>query len=85
MYRGSMWPNDYATTYSINPNAGTYSVLSIEYYWQGGAENVQKSPRMIQVAAPETQSNDIVTTLYNTIFPETCEGLSSRVTALENA
>lgn len=85
MYRGSMWPNDYATTYSINPNSGTYSVLSIEYYWQGGAENVQKSPRMIQIAAPETQSNDIVTTLYNTIFPETCEGLSSRVTALENA
>lgn len=67
MYRGFNWPHNYDTTYSINPNSGTYSVLTIEYYWQGGAENVQKSPRMIQVAAPETVSNDIVSELYDTI------------------
>lgn len=67
VYRGGMWPNNYEPTYSINPNSGTYSVLTIEYYWQGGAENVQKSPRMIQVVAPETQSNDIVSELYDTI------------------
>lgn len=85
MYRGFNWPNNYEPTYAINPNSGTYSVLTIEYYWQGGAENVQKSPRMIQVAAPETQSNDIVTTLYNSIFAETQDGIESRVATLESA
>lgn len=51
VYRGSMWPNEYTPTYSIDLSQ-TYDVLTIEYYWAGGAENVQKSPRMIQVAGP---------------------------------
>jgi len=53
-YRGSNWPNNYEPTYMINPfdTSTTYDVLSIEYAWQGGAENIQKSPRMIQVAGP---------------------------------
>lgn len=64
--RGFDYPNNYEPTYAISLN-GTYSVLSIEYYWNGNAENVQKSPRLIQVAAPETESNDIVTDLYDAI------------------
>lgn len=36
-------------TYMIDV-AKKYDVLNIEYFWQGGAENVQKSPRMIQIA-----------------------------------
>lgn len=51
VYRGSMWPNEYTPTYAINLSQ-TYDVLTIEYYWNGAAENVQKSPRMIQVAGP---------------------------------
>ena len=51
-YRGAEWPNDVITTYMVDPNsANPYYVLSIEYYWQGCAENVQKSPRMIQVVS----------------------------------
>ena len=93
-YRGFNYPNDYTPTYLINPNSGTYNVLSVQFYWNGNAENVQKSPRLIQVAAPATDSNDIVTTLYNTIkaavAPEAANaaaisGLDTRVTALENA
>jgi len=53
--------------YLINPASGKYSCLSIEYFWAGGAENVQKSPRLIQVVAPETVSDDIVSTLYTTV------------------
>lgn len=67
VYRGFNYPNNYETTYSINPFSGDYNVLTIEFFWQGGAENVQKSPRMIQVAAPATAENDIVATLYDTI------------------
>ena len=66
--RGYNYPNEYQPTYAINP-ASTYDVLSIEYYWSGSAENVQKSPRLIQVAAPHNASaaSDICTILYNQI------------------
>ncbi len=58
-YRGSTWPNNYEPTYMINPadTSTTYDVLSIEYAWQGSAENIQKSPRMIQVAGPAAVVN----------------------------
>ena len=49
-YRGSMWPNNYEPTYMINPASCSYDVLTIQYFWQGHAENIQKSPRTIQIA-----------------------------------
>lgn len=62
-YRGSTWPNNYEPTYLINPadTSTTYDVLSIEYAWQGSAENIQKSPRMIQVAGPTAVVNALYT------------------------
>lgn len=48
-YRGSEWPNNYEPTYAIALSS-SYDVLNVEYFWAGGAENVQKSPRMIQIA-----------------------------------
>lgn len=68
MIRGFNFPDNYDTKYSIVPGT-SYSVLSIEYYWAGSAENVQKSPRLIQVAAPynSTASSDICTLLYDDI------------------
>lgn len=52
IYRGSTWPNNYEPTYLINPADTTtsYDVLTIQYFWQGHAENIQKSPRTIQIA-----------------------------------
>ena len=86
IYRGSMWPNEYDTKYQIDVTKN-YNVLSIEYFWQGSAENVQKSPRMIQVVAEAAQSNDVVTTLYNSVVALTSDGklasLDSRVETLE--
>ena len=53
-YRGFNWPNNYEPTYIINPADTTtsYDVLTIQYFWQGHAENIQKSPRTIQIAGP---------------------------------
>ena len=63
-YRGALWPNEYTPTYAIDPNSNTaYDILSIEYYWAGNAENVQKSPRLIQVAGASAD----IATLYSAI------------------
>ena len=60
IYRGSEWPNDIVPTYMINPAAGTgYSVITIQYAYQGKAENIQKSPRTIQIAAGSSVANAI--------------------------
>lgn len=51
-YRGNNWPNNVEPTYAINPKSTTeYDVLTVEYYWNGNAETVQKSPRLIQIAS----------------------------------
>lgn len=64
VYRGYNFPNDYTPTYAIDPFGSTaYNVVTIEYYWNGHAENVQKSPRMIQIAASAANA----TSLYNAV------------------
>lgn len=60
--RGSYWPNNYEPTYMINV-ASNYDVLTIQFYWQGHAENIQKSPRTIQIAG----SNAVVSALYDAV------------------
>lgn len=82
-FRGSTWPNDYPFKSAVDLSKN-YDILSVEYYWAGDAENVQKSPRLIQVAAEHnnTAANDVCTQLYNTINAATLEG---RVKALEDA
>lgn len=86
IYRGSTWPNNYEPTYMIDLTKD-YNVLSVEFFWQGSAENVQKSPRMIQVAAEAADSSDVATTLYNSLKALTPAGkfadLDSRVETLE--
>ena len=62
MYRGSFWPNHREPTYMIDLSS-SYDVLTIEYFWQGGAENIQKSPRMIQIAG----SQSVVGSLYDAV------------------
>lgn len=60
MYRGFHYPNNWETTYAIDLSK-TYDVVSIEYYWNGDAENVQKSPRMIQIACEVSGSGSQAT------------------------
>ena len=53
-YRGNNWPNNIEPTYVIDPKStAAYQVLTIEYFYAGGAEDVQKSPRVIQVAGAD--------------------------------
>jgi hypothetical protein len=66
VYRGAMWPNDFETTYAVDLSK-TYDILTIEYYWAGNAENVQKSPRMIQVACEIANSESAASSLKETI------------------
>lgn len=76
IYRYGNEPNYEPPTYMIDVSK-EYNVLSIEYYWQGGAENVQKSPRMIQIAAEAADSDDVVTTLYEALVALINEGVSA--------
>lgn len=66
-YRGSNWPNNYEPTYMVDLSK-SYDLVSIEYYWQGGAENVQKSPRMIQIACEVSGSGSQATSAAGTIY-----------------
>ena len=68
VYREFNYPNNYEVTYAISLDPTVkYNVLTIEYYWAGNVENVQKSPRLLQIAAPASVSDDIVSTLYDQV------------------
>ena len=47
--RGYAYPMNYEPTPLVDLSK-SYDLVSVEFFWQGGAENVQKSPRMIQFA-----------------------------------
>jgi len=71
-FRGYDYPNNYDITWAIDLSK-TYDVLSIEYYWSGNAENIQKSPRMLQIAGAVTAGSGsgagtgAVDSLYSTV------------------
>lgn len=67
MFRHMNYPNNWETTYAIDVTK-SYDVLTIEYYWAGNVENVQKSPRMIQVACEKVGgSTSVAGTLYDAV------------------
>lgn len=69
-YRGFNFPNDFTPTYVIDPKSTTaYDVLNIEYFYAGDAENVQKSPRMIQIAGPTAKVAALKTAIDGYITP----------------
>ena len=70
MYRESIWPHNYDHNYMINPAAVTdYDVLTIQYFWNGTAEDVQKSPRTLQIAAPAAEMTKIYTAFDAIVNP----------------
>ena len=97
MLRGYAYPNNYEPTLAVSL-AKSYDMISIEYFWAGDAENVQKSPRLIEIAMPHAANNNPIDTLYASIASNVNKGdtayaqintpttgLDARVTALENA
>lgn len=67
VYRGSFWPNNYEPTYMVDV-AKRYDMVSIEYFWQGGAENIQKSPRLLEIACEISGSGSQATSVADTLL-----------------
>ena len=65
--RGYWYPMNYEPTYLVDLTK-QYDIVSIEYYWQGNAENVQKSPRMIQIACEVSGSGSGASSDAATIY-----------------
>lgn len=61
------WPHNYDPTYLVDLTK-SYDVVSIEFAWQGNAENIQKSPRMIQLACECTGSGSQATSDADDIY-----------------
>lgn len=66
LYRNMGWPNVIHTTYLVDPTQ-KYDVLDINYYWAGGAEDVQKSPRTLTLVAVDSDKHAIMNGLINEI------------------
>jgi len=53
VYRDISWPNSFTFTPLVNPNATYgYHILELAFYYDGDAEDVQKSPKEIVLAVP---------------------------------
>lgn len=72
-YRNMGWPNVLHTTYLVDPTQ-KYDTLDISYYWAGGAEDVQKSPRTITLVAVDDGSHIVMNDLIGAI--NTASGLT---------
>lgn len=73
IYRSMGWPNVIHTTYLVDPTQ-KYDTLDIHYYWAGGAEDVQKSPRTITLVAVDDGSHTAMNALIAAI--NTASGLT---------
>lgn len=73
IYRNMGWPNVIHTTYLVDPTQ-KYDTLDIHYYWAGGAEDVQKSPRTITLVAVDDGSHTAMNALIEAI--NTASGLT---------
>ena len=73
LYRNMGWPNAIHTTYLVDPTQ-KYDVLDINYYWAGGAEDVQKSPRTLTLVAVDDGTHTEMNALINAI--NTASGLT---------
>ena len=67
--RGYRYPNDYDHTpeYLINTSK-SYKVMTIEFNWAGGAEDVQKSPRTLQIAAEISGTGSTATCILDGLY-----------------
>lgn len=65
VYGMTVWPYNYEHKYLVAPVAGTntYGMLTIQYYYSGNAEDIQKSPRTIQIAASDADVASLKTAI----------------------
>lgn len=67
-FRGWLYPMDYEFVPMIELGTN-YDVLSIEYFYQGMAEDIQKSPRLIQIAGSAANITSLETAINAIINP----------------
>lgn len=72
-FRGFFWPHNYEPTYLVDLTK-TYDIVSIEFAWQGNAENIQKSPRMIQLACEVSGGSSAAATILAAVQGAMGEG-----------
>ena len=65
--RGYYYPFNYEPTPLVDLTK-SYDLVSIEFAWQGNAENIQKSPRMIQFACEVSGSGSQATSDADDIY-----------------
>lgn len=64
----TVWPNNYEWTPLINPaDDAELNVLTIQYYYNGAAEDVQKSPKTIHIVGPAAVTGTIMAALNTAI------------------
>ena len=66
-FRGYFYPYNYEPIPLIDLTK-SYDVVSVEFAWQGNAENIQKSPRMIQLACEVSGSGSQATSDADDIY-----------------
>lgn len=66
LYRNMGWPNVIHTTYLVDPTQ-KYDVLDINYYYAGGAEDVQKSTRTLTLVAVSDDEHTVMNGLIKEI------------------
>lgn len=66
VYRGMGYPNNFDFQPMIDPtSADGYDVVTIGYFWQGNAEDIQKSPKEILFVAPAGTGQSIYNAFTN--------------------
>lgn len=82
VYRGAGYPNNIDSTYLVNPS-NEYNYIELGYFWAGGAEEIQKSPRTITLVVPKVGSDDSVSNvLANSLITKLNTALGTSITAL---
>ena len=70
VYRGMGYPNNFDFQPMIDPtSADGYDVVTIGYFWQGNAEDIQKSPKEILFVAPSGTGQSIYNA-FTSLLPE---------------
>ena len=70
VYRGMGYPNNFDFQPMINPaNNSGYDIVTVGYFWQGDAEDIQKSPKELVFVAEAGTGQSIYNAIENIVNP----------------
>lgn len=66
IYRGMGYPNNFDFKPIVDPtSANGYDIVTLGYYWQGDAEDIQKSPKELVFVANKGTGSSILSAIQN--------------------